>query len=121
MTDMILDEMADFDGTINGCVFHCCVGPQTLTHVTPSMCYRDPSGLEAFCQKELPQRLAFFAQHLDNVGGAFMAGISPSVADFKVYETLDKLRILEGELGTNTLKSNKVLVAYGAYAPCCCV
>ena len=96
--DLIMDEASDLDDKVTG------------------MCYGNFAAMQQWCREQLPAKLAMYAAHLEQHGWQFMAGNTVSVADFKLYETLSKLRLIEAEasVGTQTLASHAAMTAYVA-------
>jgi glutathione S-transferase len=91
--DVALDQAVDFDGALTG------------------RCYRDAASLKPYCE-ELAPTLAEWSRLLGDK--PFLCGEAPSVVDFKLYETLRKLLIIEEEVGAATLGPCAPLRAYMA-------
>lgn len=91
--DLILDQASDFDGQSTG------------------RSYREGlPGLKEYCEGDLPEQLAGWAKLL--AGKRFFTGDAITVADLKIYESLRKLKIIEGENGTGALDAQPTLVQF---------
>lgn len=93
IVDLILDQTADFDGASTGLSYRAGL-----------------PGLKEYCEGALPGQLAGWSKLL--AGKKFFTGDSITVADLKVYETLRKLKIIEGENGTGALAAQPTLLQF---------
>jgi len=94
IVDLVLDQMADFDGESTG------------------RCYRDFASMKAYCEDLLPGKLKDWERLLGDK--PFVTGGQISVADLKLYETLRKLQIIEfqPQINTKTLAGFAKLQAF---------
>jgi len=94
IVDLVLDQMADFDGESTG------------------RCYRDIASMKPYCEDLLPGKLKDWEKLLGEK--PFLTGDKVTVAYLKLYETLRKLQIIEfqPQVGTKTMARFSKLVAF---------